>query len=248
MKARHRIEPFILIILILSVWQVLSVSGFIPAYMLPSPLKVVKAFCMDFKLLMFHLGLTILEAAVGIFVSVLAGFLFAVVMDNFRFVHRMVYPLLIISQTVPTIALAPLLILWFGYGMASKVILIVISCFFPMTISLLSGFASVDADALRLLKSFGATKAQVMRYVKLPASVKSLFSGLRISVSYSIIGAVISEWLGGTRGLGVYMTRVKKSFAYDKLFAVIFLVSALSLLLIKLLSIIEKRICKYEKE
>ena len=140
MKARHRIEPFILIILILSVWQVLSVSGFIPAYMLPSPLKVVKAFCMDFKLLMFHLGLTILEAAVGIFVSVLAGFLFAVVMDNFRFVHRMVYPLLIISQTVPTIALAPLLILWFGYGMASKVILIVISCFFPMTISLLSGY------------------------------------------------------------------------------------------------------------
>ncbi len=248
MKLKHRLEPFILIFLILALWQFLSMSGVIPSYMLPSPLKVVKAFCGDFSLLMFHLRLTLLEAFAGIFVSIVMGLLFAILMDSFGFVYRTVYPVLIITQTVPTIALAPLLILWFGYGMASKVILIVLSCFFPMAVNLLSGFASVDADALRLLKSFGSTKIQILRYVKLPASIKSFFSGLRISISYSIIASVISEWLGGTRGLGVYMTRVKKSYAYDKLFAVIFLVSALSLGLIKIINIIEKEVCKYEKK
>lgn len=248
MKASIRhLQPFALIFLILVLWQILSISGFIPAFMLPSPVKVALAFFRDFFLLIFHLKTTLIEAAAGIAVSIIISLVVAVVMDRFTFIHRSVYPLLIISQTIPTIALAPLLILWFGYGISSKVILIVISCFFPITISLLTGFASVDKDAIRLLQTLGAGKNQIMWYAKLPSALPDFFSGLKISVSYSIIGAVISEWLGGTRGLGVYMTRVKKSYAYDKLFAVIFLISALSLVLIKILSIIEKRICKYEK-
>lgn len=248
MKASIRhLQPFALIFLILVLWQILSISGFIPAFMLPSPVKVALAFFRDFSLLIFHLKTTLIEAAAGIAVSIIISLVVAVVMDRFTFIHRSVYPLLIISQTIPTIALAPLLILWFGYGISSKVILIVISCFFPITISLLTGFASVDKDAIRLLQTLGAGKNQIMWYAKLPSALPDFFSGLKISVSYSIIGAVISEWLGGTRGLGVYMTRVKKSYAYDKLFAVIFLISALSLVLIKILSIIEKRICKYEK-
>lgn len=246
-QLKYRAAPFIFILLTLIIWQILSVSGFIPGYMLPSPVKVVKAFCKDFPLLIYHLKVTLAEAFAGIFVSILFAFVFAILMDNFTFIHRAVYPVLIVSQTIPTIAIAPLLILWFGYGMSSKVILIVLTCFFPITVSLLTGFASVDKDMIRLLESIGASKNQIMKYAKLPSSVKSLFSGLRISISYSIIGAVISEWLGGMRGLGVYMTRVKKSFSYDKLFAVIFLISALSLALIKLISVIETRICKYEK-
>lgn len=245
MKASVRhLEPFALIIFILVLWQLLSNSGFIPAFMLPSPVKVGLAFCRDFPLLAFHLKTTLLEAVAGIAVSIILSLFVSIVMDRFSFINRSVYPILVITQTIPTIALAPLLILWFGYGMSSKVILIVISCFFPITISLLSGFASVDKDAIQLLHSLGATKNQILIYAKLPSSLPAFFSGLKISVSYSIIGAVISEWLGGTQGLGVYMTRVKKSYAYDKLFAVIFLVSALSLVLIKILSIIEKRIIK----
>ncbi len=246
-QLKYRVAPFVFIFLILVIWQLLSVSGIIPGFMLPSPVKVVKAFCKDFPLLMYHLEITLVEAFTGIFVSILFAFVFAIVMDRFTFINRAVYPVLIVSQTIPTIAIAPLLILWFGYGMSSKVILIVLTCFFPITVSLLTGFASVDKDMIRLMESMGATRNQIMKYAKLPSSVKSLFSGLRISISYSIIGAVISEWLGGMRGLGVYMTRVKKSYSYDKLFAVIFLISALSLTLIKLISLLEKRICKYEK-
>jgi ABC-type nitrate/sulfonate/bicarbonate transport system permease component len=248
MKKRYRIAPFALITIILILWQALSISGFIPHFMLPSPVKVLCAFCKDFPLLMYHLKITLIEAAFGIFVSIAVSFVFAVIMDRFAFIHRAVYPILVITQTIPTIALAPLLILWFGYGMSSKVILIVISCFFPLTISLLTGFASVDKDAENLLRTLGATKLQILKLAKIPSSLPYFFSGLRISASYSIIGAVISEWLGGTQGLGVYMTRVKKSYAYDKLFAVIFLVSALSLVLIKILSLIEKRITKHEKK
>lgn len=248
MKAEYRLAPFALIMAVLILWQTLSMSGFIPAFMLPSPVKVIIAFGRDFRLLMFHLKITLAEAFCGIVASVVISFVFSILMDRFTFIHRAVYPVLVISQTIPTIALAPLLILWFGYGMSSKIILIVISCFFPLTVSLLTGFASVDSDAINLLRSLGATKSQIMRHAKLPSSLPYFFSGLRISASYSIIGAVISEWLGGTRGLGVYMTRVKKSYAYDKLFAVIFLISALSLVLIKILSIIQKRICKYEKK
>lgn len=247
MKLQRRLEPFALITFILVLWQILSMSGFIPSYMLPSPVKVVKAFCKDFPLLMFHLRITLVEAAFGIMTSILLAFLAAVLMDRFGFIHRSVYPILIISQTIPTIAIAPVLILWFGYGMNSKVILIFISCFFPMTVNMLTGFASVDPDAIRLLRSIGATKFQIFKYAKLPSSVKHFFAGLKISASYSIITAVVSEWLGGTEGLGVYMTRVKKSFAYDKLFAVIFLVSGLSLALLKLISILEKKVLKHEK-
>ncbi len=246
-RLRSSLESFVFIILILIIWQCLSSSGLVPGYMLPSPVKVVRAFISEFPLLLFHLRITLVEAFFGIIVSVVLSFLFAIVMDNFVFIKRSVYPVLIVSQTIPTIALAPLLILWFGYGMSSKVILIVLTCFFPITISLLTGFASVEKEFTRLLLSMGASKFQILKYAKLPSSVKSLFAGLRISVSYSIIGAVISEWLGGMRGLGVYMTRVKKSYSYDKLFAVIFLISALSLVLIKLISFIEKRICKYER-
>ena len=246
-QLKYRVAPFVFIFLILVIWQLLSVSGIIPGFMLPSPVKVVKAFCKDFPLLMYHLEITLVEAFTGIFVSILFAFVFAIVMDRITFINRAVYPVLIVSQTIPTIAIAPLLILWFGYGMSSKVILIVLTCFFPITVSLLTGFASVDKDMIRLMESMGATRNQIMKYAKLPSSVKSLFSGLRISISYSIIGAVISEWLGGMRGLGVYMTRVKKSYSYDKLFAVIFLISALSLTLIKLITLLEKRICKYEK-
>lgn len=162
-------------------------------------------------------------------------------MDRFRFVRDSVYPLLILTQTIPTVAIAPLLVLWLGYGILPKVVLIVITCFFPMTIGLLSGFASADGDLINLMRAMGATKGQIFRYVKLPSSAEQFFSGLRISASYSVVGAVIAEWLGGFEGLGVYMMRVKKSYSFDKMFAVILLISIISLLLIKAVDLIKKR-------
>ena len=135
--------------------------------------------------------------------------------------------------------------LWFGYEMTPKIVLIVISTFFPVTVGLLDGFRSADKDAIGLLRSMGADRLRVFRYIKFPTALPQLFSGLRIAAAYSVVGAVISEWLGGFGGLGVYMTRVKKAFAFDKMFAVIFLISAISLALMALVELAEKKCMPY---
>ncbi|MDR2433485.1 MAG: ABC transporter permease [Treponema sp.] len=233
-------ESLVLVGALILLWQALSLSGMVPAYMLPSPVRVLAAFFADFPLLMGHLGCTLLEALCGLLLAVAASFVLAVIMDANRFLKRSVTPLLLLTQTMPTIAIAPLLILWMGYGSAPKVTLVFLTCFFPMTIGLLGAFARADSNAVRLLQSMGAVRRQIYWYIKLPQGLPSFFSGLRIASSYSIIGAVIAEWLGGDAGLGVYMIRVRRSYSFDKMFAVILLTAALSLFLIKLVALIER--------
>ncbi|MDD2958679.1 MAG: ABC transporter permease [Lachnospiraceae bacterium] len=236
------------IALLLIVWQAACSSGLISKFMLPSPVDVGKAFVGDFGLLMDNLRVTLAEAFLGLAIGVGLGFGMAALMDRFDWLYQALYPLLVLTQTIPTVAIAPLLVLWFGYEMTPKVILIVIVTFFPITVGLLNGFRSADKDTMNLLRSMGADRLQIFRYVKLPGSLSYFFSGLRISVSYAVVGAVISEWLGGFNGLGVYMTKVKKAFSFDKMFAVIFLISAISLLLMWLVEVLQKRCMPWEEK
>ena len=234
-----KISPFIIIIIILLLWQIMSVIGIIPKFMLPSPLAVVKAFIKDLPLLMLHTKVTLIEAFLGLGIGIILGFVMAVIMDKYDFAYKSIYPVLVITQTVPTVAIAPLLVLWLGYGILPKITLIVITSFFPITVGLLDGFKSTDKDALNLMKTMGATPFQNFVLLKIPSSMGYFFASLRISVSYSIIGAVVAEWLGGFEGLGVYMTRVRKSYSFDKMFAVIFFISIISLLLMYLVKKIQ---------
>lgn len=224
--------------LIVLLWELLCVSGVVPTYMLPSPVAVVKAFINDFPNLMFHAWTTLQEAAWGLLIGILLAFVMATVMDRFLILNRAFYPLMIITQTIPTIAIAPLLVLWMGFGMAPKITLVVITTFFPIAVGLLDGYASVDTDAIDLMRAMGANRMQIFTHVKFPASLPHFFSGLRVSASYAMVGAVISEWLGGFEGLGVYMTRVKKAYAFDKMFAVIILIVIISLLLMALVNLL----------
>jgi len=197
---------------------------------------------------MGHSVITLSEAFIGLILGILLGFAMAVFMDRFEVVYKAFYPLVVLTQTVPSVAIAPLLVLWFGYEMAPKIILIVITTFFPIAVGLLNGFRSTDRDSINLLRAMGASDWQIFRYIKLPGAASEFFAGLRISASYAVVGAVISEWLGGFGGLGVYMTRVKKAFAFDKMFAVIFLISIISLLLIKGVEWLHKKCTPWEKE
>lgn len=235
----------IAVVLLLVIWELASVSGLVPRYMLPSPVDVGKAFVRDLPALVSNLAVTLQEAFVGLVLGVTTGFLFAVLMDTFEVLYRALYPILVITQTIPTVAIAPLLVLWFGYEMTPKVVLIVLVTFFPVTVGLLDGFRAADRDTIGLLRSMGASRWQIFRYIKFPSAMPQLFSGLRIATAYSVVGAVISEWLGGFAGLGVYMTRVKKAFAFDKMFAVIFLISAVSLLLMALVDLAERKCMPY---
>ena len=233
---------------ILILWQLISSLGIVDSFMLPSPIQVVRAFVSEFPSLMEHSVITLSEAFLGLGLGVLLGFIMAIFMDQFDALYKAFYPLIVLTQTIPTVAIAPLLVLWFGYEMTPKVILIVITTFFPITVGLLNGFKSVDQDSVNLLRAMGAGRLQIFRYIKLPGALSQFFSGLRISASYAVVGAVISEWLGGFGGLGVYMTRVKKAFSFDKMFAVIFLISIISLLLMKGVDLLQKKCKPWEKK
>ena len=242
---KSNLPSVIAVTVLLLLWQAVCSLGVVPRYMLPSPARVVEAVVSELPLLFENSLITLQEAFLGLVLGVTVGFVAAVLMDGFEILYKAFYPLLILTQTIPSVAIAPLLVLWFGYEMTPKVILIVISTFFPVTVGLLEGFRSADADAIGLLRSMGANRLQIFRYIKFPTALPQLFSGLRIAAAYSVVGAVISEWLGGFGGLGVYMTRVKKAFAFDKMFAVIFLISAISLALMALVERAAKKCMPY---
>ncbi len=244
----NRIWSCSAIVLLLVVWQGVCALELVDDFMLPSPLHVARVFVSEFPTLMEHAVVTLAEAFIGLGIGVVLGFLMAVLMDRFQVLRKAFYPLIVLTQTIPTVAIAPLLVLWFGYEMTPKIILIVLTTFFPLTVGLLNGFQSADEDAVNLLRAMGASPWQIFAHIKIPSALSEFFAGLRISASYAVVGAVIAEWLGGFNGLGVYMTRVKKAFFFDKMFAVIFLISIISLLLMKGVDLLQKRCMPWEEK
>lgn len=243
----NKLYPLSLLALIIATWQAVCSAGIVKEFMLPSPVKVLTALASEAPTLLMHSRTTLAEAAIGLGLSIAAALVFSVLMDRFVYLYLAGYPVAVVTQTVPTVAIAPLLVLWFGFGMVPKIVLIFVTCFFPLLIALLSGFKAADPGVLRLYRSMGAGYLRTLWDVKLPYAMDSFFSGLRISVSYSVVGAVISEWLGGNGGLGVYMTRVRKSFAFDKMFAVIIVISVISLVLIKLVDLLHRIAMPWKK-
>jgi ABC-type nitrate/sulfonate/bicarbonate transport system permease component len=235
----YNAAPLAALAALVLVWQLLCVIKIAPPYMLPSPEKVCAAFIHDFPLLMLHLRYTLFEAGLGLALAIIASFTLALLMDVNTCVKKALNPLLLLTQTLPVIAIAPLLVLWLGYGSAPKTALVFITCFFPVTVSLVSGFAQSDIEAARLLRSMGASRVQIYRFLKIPQALPSFFAGLRISASYAIAGAVVAEWLGGDGGLGVYMIRVRKSYSFDKMFAGILLTALVSFALLKMMELLE---------
>ena len=244
----NKIAPISALAVIILIWLLCCDFEIVPAYMLPSPIDVGKAFADNFAIMLKQASYTLQEAVYGLGIGIILAFIVATLMDRFSFIYKAVYPILIITQTIPAIAIAPLLVLWMGFGMAPKITLVVITTFFPISIGLLDGFQSADGDEINMMRSMGANRRQIFRHIKLPSATGSFFSGLRISASYAVVGAVISEWLGGFYGLGVYMTRVKKAYAFDKMFAVIVFISVISLLLMALISVLQKAAMPWERK
>lgn len=244
----NKLAPVIAIAIIILIWFLCNNFEIVPAYMLPSPYDVAKAFADNFMIMLKQAAVTLQEAIYGLGIGIVLAFIVAALMDRFSFFKKAIYPILVITQTIPTIAIAPLLVLWMGFGMAPKITLVVITTFFPISIGLLNGFENADRDEINMMRSMGANRLQIFRHIKLPSAADAFFSGLKISASYAIVGAVISEWLGGFEGLGVYMTRVKKAYAFDKMFAVIVFISAISLLLIAIVSLIQHIAMPWERK
>ncbi|AWT49234.1 nitrate ABC transporter permease [Psychrobacter sp. YP14] len=244
-QALTLIKSHVLVILILLVWQLCVQFEVIPDYLLPSPLQIVQAFIEDFGLLMEHAKYTLATAIIGTTIGLIVSFVLSICMDLSKTIRDLVYPVILLNQTIPTIAIAPLLIIWLGYGITPKVVLVILAVFFPITIALIDGYQSVSREHLNLFKSMKASTYQLYRHLKIPSAMGSFFTGLKVALSYALISAVIAEWLGGYHGLGVYMTRVRKSYDLDSMFAVIFLISFLTILLIALVKWLERRVLRH---
>ena len=229
-----------LLALLALAWELIADLGNTPEWLLPAPSAIVRAGIEASPLLAGHFAQTLLETVVGLLVSTLLGVSLAVAIDLSPVLKRALYPLLVISQTIPTIALAPLLVVWFGFGLLPKVIVVVLVCFFPVAISTAQGLESADPDMLALLASMGASRGQIFWKVRFPGAMPTAFGGLRIAATYSVIGAVISEWVGASRGLGIFMIRSSNSYLTARLFAAIALASALSIALFGLVIAFER--------
>lgn len=234
------------IILLLIGWQGAGFLQVLPKYILPTPLEILQAFIRDRDLLWQHSLYTLQTALLGLSLGIIIACFLALLMDRFSWVNEMFYPILVVIQTIPTIALAPILVLWLGYGILPKIVLIILTTTFPIIVNILDGFRQSDTDGIRLFQLMGAKPWQVLWHFKIPSALPYFYAGLRVSVSYAFITTVVSEWLGGFEGLGVYMIQSKKLFQYDTMFAIIIWVSIISLLAMKLVQINERQVIKWK--
>ena len=234
-----KIIPWTSLAALLVIWEAAVRLTQVPVYILPGPVQILTTLVASWDLLMSHTGVTLLEAVVGFALAVAVAFIVAFVLNQVYWLNQALMPLLVVSQTIPIITLAPLFLIWFGWGMLPKVLVVILVCFFPVVINLLNGFNSVDADLINLFRSMGAGRLAIFRMVKLPSALPGFFAGLKISASYAIMSAVIGEWLGAQQGLGYYMTIAQKSFRVDRVLAAVMIITALSLLWVKLIEWLE---------
>lgn len=232
------------LVLILVVWQLaVSLRG-VPEFILPSPINVIEELIASWQVLLEHTMVTMLEALLGFFASIVIGLVLGLAMGYFETFRRMVYPLFVITQTVPLFVLAPLFILWFGFGLLPKIVVVFLVCFFPIAVTFAQGLSRSDSGMDDLLKVMGATYWKIFRISRIPQALPYFFSGVKIAATYGIVGAVLAEWVGAQKGLGVFMTRAMKSFRTAALFADVLIVVALSLALYKSVELVERKVCK----
>lgn len=231
---------FVLAVTLLMLWEIIVRANLVPVQALPSPSAIARALMFNWDVIYENTVPTLLEAVLGLLVATALGLLLAVLLDFSSWSRRAIYPLLIISQTIPIVALAPLLLIWFGFDIGPKVIVVTLYCFFPVAVATADGLASADPDLMKLLKSMNASRWQILWLVRLPGAMPAFFSGLRIAATYSVTGAIVGEFVGAYKGLGIYMMTSANSHAIRIVFASIVVTAALSLALFGLVSLVER--------
>jgi putative hydroxymethylpyrimidine transport system permease protein len=232
--------PAALLALLLGAWELYARLGPLDPLILPAPDQIVSSLWDDRGLLWDNLVVTGKEVLLGVLLSVAAGLVCAVAIHLSTTLRRGVYPLLVASQTLPIVIVAPLLVAWFGYGIAPKLAIVALICFFPVTVTTLDALASVDPDAVKLLRTLDASRWQVFRHVEAPAALPGLLSGTKIAVAVAVIGAVLAEQAGSSDGLGHLLLQAIPQLQTPRAYAAVALLSALALLLFGALTLAER--------
>jgi len=231
-----------LVAIVIAAWELYALTIGAGSFVLPAPSRILSALYDQRDAAVHHTLVTLGETVVGFGASLVLALAAAVLMDLAPAVRRALYPLLVGSQAVPILVVAPILVLWFGFGLLPKAIVIVLLTFFPMVVGLLDGFAGVEPEAADLLRTYGATERQALAKLRFPAALPSFFTGLRIATTYAVLGAVYAEYVGAFDGLGIWILTSQKSFRIDLVFGAVLIVLVISVLLFALVGRLERAI------
>lgn len=223
-------------------WDLIADALEIQPFLVPAPSDVAEALWRDRELLADNAWVTAQEVVLGFALALVAGIAFAVVLHLSDLLRRAFYPLLMASQTVPVIAIAPILVVWLGYGLGPKLVIIALVCFFPITVNTLDGLRSVDPELPRMMRTLDAGRGQVLRRVELPSALPFLFSGAKVAAVVSVIGAVFGEWSGANEGLGHLILVAQGQVLTDRVFAAVLVLSGLAISMFGLLTLLERRV------
>lgn len=232
--------PAAVLVTLIAVWEVAVNLKDTPRWMMPAPSDIAQSFRDDWGMLMMHTRVTLTEVLIGFGIAVAAGLVTGIAIDSSRIIERALYPLLIASQTIPMVVLAPLFLIWFGYGLLPKVLITALVAYFPLAVNTVDGLKSADRELLKLMVSMGANRWQIFRLAKAPSALPLIFSGARISVAFSVIGAVFGEFVGAKAGLGYLMDRSAPQFETPRVFACIVILAVMGVSLFLVVSLVER--------
>jgi putative hydroxymethylpyrimidine transport system permease protein len=232
--------PALIILAGLGLWELIVRLAHVPGYLVPAPSAIAADLAADWPVLEPALLVTVQEVLLGFVIAAVAGVGLAVALHLSPVARRAVYPLLIGSQTVPIIVLAPILVILLGYGIAPKLVIVALICFFPIVVNGIDGLRSVDAELILMMRTLDASRWAILRRVEFPAALPSIFSGLRIAATFAAIGAVFGEWSGSSQGLGYVMLAATPNLLTARIFAAIVLLTAVALVLFGVVSLLER--------
>jgi len=247
------LAPLALAVGLLAIWQIAASWGLladalsIKSFLVPSPSEIANSLWLDRSLLGSAALTTLVEVVAGFAIAVVAGVGLALLIHRSDSARRAIYPLLVGSQTIPIIAIAPILVVWFGFGLGPKLAIIALVCFFPITVNCMDGLRRSDPEQIRLVRSLGASKGQVLSWVEVPTALPSFFSGAKIAAAVSVIGAVFAEWSGSDAGLGYLIQISSAQLLTARMFAAIVVLSGIAIALFWAVGAIERRIVFWQQ-
>ena len=238
--SRKYLSAVALTVALLVAWELIVRLGHVPEYLLPAPTQILADLKTDWVILWPAMLVTLKEVLIGFVIATVAGVGLAVVLHLYGPLRRAVYPILIGSQTIPIVVLAPILVILFGYGILPKLVIVALICFFPIVVNGIDGLRAVDEDFIRMMYTLDATRWGIFRRVEFPGALPSFFSGMRIAATFAAIGAVFGEWSGSNAGLGYVMLEATPNLLTARIFAAILMLTVISLVLFGLVSLLER--------
>lgn len=239
-KIRSWGVPSLILIGLVIGWELWVQLGDIPKWQLPAPSAIAQELGTSWDLLWKHTYVTLQEVIIGFFVALVSGLLLAAAIAYSKILERSIYPIIISSQTIPIIAIAPLLLIWVGYGIAPKVIIVALVSFYPIAVNTIDGLKAIDPNMVNMMRTLGASRWQIFTKLQIPTSLPYMFSGIKVGISISVIGAVIGEWVGASAGLGYLITYSQPLFLTARVFAAIVVLSAMGIALFLLAGFAER--------